>query len=62
MGISRRDFFEISGSTVLLGSMDVNLNPAKAYAQGLGISKAPKRRIRSVHSVLSGVSSWSGAQ
>ncbi len=40
MGISRRDFLKISGSTVLLGSMDVNLNPAKAYAQGLRIKGA----------------------
>lgn len=40
MGVSRRDFMKISGSTVLLGSLGVNLDPAKAYAQGLRIKDA----------------------
>ncbi len=40
MGVSRRDFLKISGSTVLLGSLGVNLDPAKAYAQGLRIKDA----------------------
>ncbi len=35
MGVSRRDFMKISGSTILLGSLGINLDPAKAYAQGL---------------------------
>jgi formate dehydrogenase major subunit len=37
MGVSRRDFMKISGGTVLLGSLGINLDPAKAYAQGLRI-------------------------
>jgi formate dehydrogenase major subunit len=40
MGVSRREFLKISGSTVLLGSLGVNLGPAKAYAQGLRITGA----------------------
>jgi formate dehydrogenase major subunit len=40
MGVSRRDFMKISGSTVLLGSLGINLDPAKAYAQGLRIRDA----------------------
>jgi len=40
MGVSRREFLKISGSTVLLGSLDINLGPAKAYAQGLRIKGA----------------------
>ena len=40
MGVSRRDFMKISGSTVLLGSLGINLEPAKAYAQGLKIKDA----------------------
>jgi len=40
MGVSRRDFMKISGSTVLLGSLGINLDPAKAYAQGLRIKDA----------------------
>jgi len=40
MGVSRRDFMKISGSTVLLGSLGINLDPAKAYAQGLRIKGA----------------------
>ncbi len=40
MGVSRRDFMKISGSTVLLGSLGINLDPAKAYAQELRIKDA----------------------
>jgi formate dehydrogenase major subunit len=40
MGVSRRDFLKISGSTVLLGSLGIDLDPAKAYAQGLRIKGA----------------------
>jgi formate dehydrogenase major subunit len=40
MGVSRRDFMKISGSTVLLGSLGINLDPAKAYAQELRIKGA----------------------
>jgi len=40
MGVSRRDFLKLSGTTVVLGSLGVNLDPAKAYAKGLRISGA----------------------
>ena len=40
MAVSRRDFLKISGSSVVLGSLGVNLDPAKAYAQGLRIKDA----------------------
>src|SRR5574342_446102 len=40
MGVSRREFMKISGGTVLLGSLGVNLDPAQAYAQGLKIKNA----------------------
>jgi formate dehydrogenase major subunit len=40
MAVSRRDFLKISGSTVVLGSLGINLDPAKAYAQGLRIKNA----------------------
>jgi formate dehydrogenase major subunit len=40
MGVSRRDFLKLSGSTVLIGTLGVNLDPAKAYAQGLRIKNA----------------------
>ncbi len=40
MGVSRRDFMKISGSSVLLGSIGINLDPAKAYAQELRIKGA----------------------
>jgi formate dehydrogenase major subunit len=33
MGISRREFMKISGSTVLLGSLGVTLDPAAAHAK-----------------------------
>lgn len=40
MGVSRRDFLKLSGGTVLVASLGVNLNPAKAYAQDLRIKNA----------------------
>ncbi len=40
MGVSRREFMKISGGTVLLGSLGIDLDPAKAYAQGLRIKGA----------------------
>ena len=33
MGVSRREFMKISGSTVLLGSLGVTLDPAAADAK-----------------------------
>jgi formate dehydrogenase major subunit len=44
MGVTRREFMKISGSTVLLGSLGVNLDPAKAYAQGLRIKDAKETK------------------
>ena len=40
MGVSRRDFLKLSGTTAVLGSLGVNLNPAKAYAKELRIKNA----------------------
>ena len=40
MAVTRRDFLKISGSSVVLGSLGINLDPAKAYAQGLRIKDA----------------------
>ena len=40
MAVTRIDFLKISGSSVILGSLGVNLDPAKAYAQGLRIKDA----------------------
>ncbi len=40
MAVSRRDFLKISGTSVLLGSLGINIDPAKAYAQGLRIKGA----------------------
>lgn len=40
MGVSRRDFLKLSGTTALLGSLGVNLDPAKAYARELRIKNA----------------------
>jgi formate dehydrogenase major subunit len=40
MGISRRDFLKLSGGTVVVGALGVNLAPAKAYAQELRIKNA----------------------
>jgi formate dehydrogenase major subunit len=44
MAVSRRDFMKISGSTVLLGSLGISLEPAKVYAQGLRIKDAKVTR------------------
>jgi len=40
MGISRRDFLKYSGSSVLLTSLSIDLDPVKAYAQELRIKNA----------------------
>lgn len=40
MGVSRRDFLKLSGGTVLVATLGVNLDPAKAYAEGLRIKNA----------------------
>jgi formate dehydrogenase major subunit len=40
MGVSRRDFLKLSGGTVLVASLGVNLDPAKAYARELRIKNA----------------------
>lgn len=40
MGVSRRDFLKLSGVSLLAGSAGINLEPAKAYAQGLRIKNA----------------------
>jgi formate dehydrogenase major subunit len=40
MAVTRRDFLKISGGSVVLGSLGVNLDPAKAYAQSLRIKNA----------------------
>ncbi len=40
MGVSRRDFLKISGGSLLIGSLGINLDPVKAYAQGLRIKSA----------------------
>jgi len=40
MAVTRRDFLKISGSSVLVGSLGINLDPARAYAQGLRIKNA----------------------
>jgi len=40
MGVTRRDFLKISGSTALLGSLSAGFDPAKAYAEGLRTKNA----------------------
>ncbi len=40
MGVSRRDFLKISGGTLLISSLRVDLDPVKAYAQELKIKDA----------------------
>lgn len=40
MGVSRRDFLKISGGSLLASSLGINLEPVKAYAQGLRIKNA----------------------
>ncbi len=40
MEISRRSFLKLSGGALVLSTLGVNLDPAKAYAQGLRIKNA----------------------
>jgi formate dehydrogenase major subunit len=40
MGVSRRDFLKLSGGTVVVATLGVNLDPAKAYAKDLRIKNA----------------------
>ncbi len=40
MNVSRRNFLKLSGGSLVLGSLSVNLDPAKAYAQTLRIKNA----------------------
>jgi len=40
MNVSRRNFLKLSGGTLMLGSLGVNLDPVKAYAQALRIKNA----------------------
>ena len=40
MEVSRRGFLKLSGASVVLGSLGVNLDPARAYAQQLRIRNA----------------------
>jgi len=40
MDLSRRNFLKLSGTTLLLSTLSVNLDPVKAYAQGLRIKNA----------------------
>lgn len=40
MGVSRRDFLKLSGGSMLVATLGVNLDPAKAYAQELRIKNA----------------------
>jgi len=40
MNVSRRNFLKLSGGTFALGSLGVNLDPVKAYAQTLRIKNA----------------------
>jgi len=44
MGVSRREFMKLSGSTVLLGSLGVTLDPAAAYAEELKIKGAKETK------------------
>ena len=44
MGVSRREFMKLSGSSVLLGSLGISLDPAKAYAEGLRIKDAKETK------------------
>lgn len=40
MNVSRRNFLKLSGGSLLLGSLSLDLSPAKAYAQTLRIKNA----------------------
>jgi formate dehydrogenase major subunit len=44
MGVSRREFMKLSGSTVLLGSLGINPNPAEAKEQELRIKGAKETK------------------
>ena len=44
MGVTRRDFIKISGSTALLSSLGINLEPAAAYAEELRIKGAKETK------------------
>ena len=44
MGVSRREFMKLSGSTVLLGSLGVTLDPAVAQAEELKIKDAKETK------------------
>jgi len=44
MGVSRREFMKLSGSTVLLGSLGVTLDPAAAAAEELKIKGAKETK------------------
>lgn len=40
MDLSRRNFLKLSGGTLVLSTLSVNLDPVRAYAQGLRIKNA----------------------
>lgn len=40
MDVSRRNFLKLSGGTLILGSLGVNLDPVRAYAETLRIKNA----------------------
>lgn len=40
MAVSRREFLKLSGGSLLLGSLSLDLNPVKSYAQTLRIKNA----------------------
>jgi len=44
MTVSRRDFMKISGSTVLLGSLGIEMNPAEAHAKELRTKDAKETK------------------
>ncbi len=44
MAVSRRDFFKISGGSLIAGAIGLNLDPVKAYASGLRIRGAKETR------------------
>jgi len=44
MGVSRREFMKLSGSSVLLGSLGVRVDPAEAAAQELRIKDAKETK------------------
>jgi formate dehydrogenase major subunit len=40
MEVSRRNFLKATGGSLLLGTLGINLHPARAYAQSLPIRYA----------------------